>query len=393
MTRKLYDEDARLLEFSGTVLSCEYDEKKKGYLVILDQTAFFPEEGGQLPDRGLLDGKSVLDVKIKKNPETGSETILHLLKEPLEAGSQVTGQIDWNHRFDQMQQHSGEHIVSGLVHQYYQYNNVGFHLGAEEVTLDFDGTLTLEQLREIEKKANQAVKENFPVQIAFPDAQTLASLEYRSKIELKGSVRIVTFPGYDVCACCAPHVERTGEIGLIKITNVQSHRGGVRVNILCGDRAIADYTRKQDSVSSISMQLSSKPDLVADAVERLRGENMRLKEQICALQAALMKEKIAALPSPSESRHALLIAKELDAIATRNTANQLADLYDGLGMVLVGTDEDGYRFVIASRHMDCRAIATELRSQFQAKGGGSSEMIQGTIQTTGKELETWMKNK
>ncbi|MDY4971354.1 MAG: alanyl-tRNA editing protein [Lachnospiraceae bacterium] len=393
MTRKLYDEDARLLEFDGTVVSCIYDEKRKCYDVILDQTAFFPEEGGQMPDRGFLGEDPVLDVKLKKDPVSFEDTIIHMVRQPLDPGTVVRGRIDWAHRFDQMQQHSGEHIVSGLVNKYYQYNNVGFHLGAEEVTLDFDGTLTLEQLRQIEKEANQAVKENFPVQISFPDAKTLASLPYRSKIDIKGAVRIVEFPGYDICACCAPHVQRTGEIGLIKITGVQTHRGGVRVNILCGDRAIADYTRKQDSVSSISVQLSSKPDLVADAVEKLRTDNAKLKEQICSLQAALMQEKMNALPLPCESRHAVLTAQSLDAIAARNTANQLAEQYEGFGAVLVGNDADGYRYVVASRSLDCKVLAEELRNSFQAKGGGSSEMVQGTIHTTGKEFTKWIINR
>lgn len=392
MTRKLYDENAYLTEFDGTVLSCDFDEKKHYYRVILNQTAFFPEEGGQMPDRGILNGESVLDVKLEKDPVTFEETVIHMMNHPVEPGSSVHGQINWEHRFDQMQQHSGEHIISGLVNKYYQYNNVGFHLGPDEVTLDFDGTLTPGQLRAIEAEANQAVKKNFPVHISFPDADTLAGLNYRSKIELKGAVRIVEFPGYDICACCAPHVRQTGEIGLIKVTGVQSHRGGVRVNILCGDRAIADYTRKQDSVSSISIQLSSRPDLVADAVEKLRMDNIQLKEQICTLQAALMQEKIKALPSPSESRHAILFADTLDAIAARNTANQLADLYEGFSAVLVGSDETDYRYVITSHHRDCRPLAGELRNVFQAKGGGSSGMIQGTIHTSGKEFLKWIQN-
>lgn len=393
MTRKLYDEDARLPEFDGTVLSCIFNEKKKCFEVILDQTAFFPEEGGQMPDRGFLGDAPVLDVRLKKDTVTYEETVIHITDRPLEPGAVVHGRIDWAHRFDQMQQHSGEHIVSGLVNKYYQYNNVGFHLGAEEVTLDFDGPLTLAQLRAIEQEANQAVKENFPVQISFPDASALASLNYRSKIDIKGAVRIVEFPDYDICACCAPHVQRTGEIGLIKITGVQSHRGGVRVNILCGDRAIADYTCKQDSVSSISVQLSSKPDLVADAVEKLRADNAKLKEQICSLQAALMQEKMGALPSPAESRHAVLTADALDAIAARSTANRLAGQYEGFGAVLVGDDTSGYRYVIASRNLDCKALAGELRDSFQAKGGGSREMIQGTIHTNRKEFSKWIANR
>lgn len=393
MTRKLYDENAYLPEFDGTVLSCDFDEKNHYYRIVLDQTAFFPEEGGQMPDRGILNDEPVLDVQLKKDPVTLEETVIHMMEHPLKPGTPVHGQINWKHRFDQMQQHSGEHIISGLVNRHYQYNNVGFHLGAEEVTLDFDGTLTTEQLRSIEAEANQAVKENFPVQVSFPDADTLSELNYRSKIDLKGAVRIVEFPGYDICACCAPHVRQTGEIGLIKVTGVQSHRGGVRVNILCGDRAIADYTRKQDSVSSISVQLSSRPDLVADAVEKLRMDNLHLKEQICALQAALMQEKINALPSPSESRHAVLFADTLDAIAARNTVNQLADSYEGFSAVMVGNDETGYRYIIASHHQNCKTLAGELRDVFHAKGGGSAGMIQGTIHTNRKEFLTWIQKK
>lgn len=391
MTRKLYDEDARLLSFSARVLSCEYKEQKKAWAIVLDQTAFFPEEGGQLPDRGTLDGQPVLFVSLVKDPVTREETILHLVTHPLSPGSLVEGRVDWAHRFDQMQQHSGEHILSGLVHRFYQYNNVGFHLGAAEVTLDFDGVLTKDQLRELEAKANQAIKENIPVRISFPDPQTLKTLDYRSKIEIQGPVRIVEFPGYDVCACCAPHVSHTGEIGLIKVTGVQSHRGGVRVTILCGDRALADYSRKQDSVSAISVFLSAKPDQVSEAVQRLGQENTALKEQLCTLQAALMEEKMRALPSPENSPHGVLTVRQLDAIAARNTANQLAARYSGFGAVLIGEDSS-YRYVIASQQKDCRALSQLMKEAFSAKGGGSPQMIQGTLETTAKEFLEWIQN-
>lgn len=391
MTRKLYDEDARLLSFSARVLSCEYKEQKKAWAIVLDQTAFFPEEGGQLPDRGTLDGQPVLFVSLVQDPATREETILHLVTHPLPPGRLVEGRVDWAHRFDQMQQHSGEHILSGLVHRFYQYNNVGFHLGAAEVTLDFDGVLTKDQLRELEAKANQAIKENIPVRISFPDPQTLKTLDYRSKIEIRGPVRIVEFPGYDVCACCAPHVSHTGEIGLIKVTGVQSHRGGVRVTILCGDRALADYSRKQDSVSAISVFLSAKPDQVSEAVQRLGQENTALKEQICTLQAALMEEKMRALPSPENSPHGVLTVRQLDAIAARNTANQLAARYSGFGAVLIGEDSS-YRYVIASQQKDCRALSQLMKEAFSAKGGGSPQMIQGTLETTAKEFFEWIQN-
>ena len=223
MTRKLYDEDARLLEFSGTVLSCEYDEKKKGYLVILDQTAFFPEEGGQTPDKGSIDGKEVLDVQIK------DDVITHYLAEPMEAGSMVKGTIDWQHRFFNMQQHSGEHLFSGLAYRKYGLKNVGFHLSNQIVTMDFDKALSEAQLKEMEWEINEAIVANVEIKTGYPTKEALESMDYRSKIEIDGAVRIVEILGYDVCACCAPHVARTGEIGGFKIQTVQNYKGGVRI--------------------------------------------------------------------------------------------------------------------------------------------------------------------
>ena len=191
----------------------------------MDQTAFFPEGGGQAGDSGFLEDVEIFDTHEKQG------IVWHYAKAPLDPGAQVLGRIDWDKRFSRMQQHSGEHIVSGLVHARFGYDNVGFHLGEQEVTLDFNGNITKEELVEIELEANKAVFANLPVQISFPSREELAFLEYRSKIEIEGQVRIVTIPGIDVCACCAPHVKLTGEIGLIKLTGVQSHRGGVRVNI------------------------------------------------------------------------------------------------------------------------------------------------------------------
>lgn len=395
MTRKLYDEDPRLLSFTGEVLSCTYLEKKELYEVILDQTAFFPEEGGQMPDQGILAGQKVIDVRLKKESTENSytETIIHHLKQPLQPGSMVEGLVDWKHRFDQMQQHSGEHIVSGLMHQRFGFDNVGFHLGAEEVTLDFNGVVDMNTMREIEALANEAVQKNFEVLVDFPSKEALASLEYRSKIELKGPVRIVEFPGYDICACCAPHVARTGEIGLIKVTNVQNHRGGIRVNILCGNRALADYSQKQDSVREISVSLAIKQEKVADGVERQKKEMANMREQLNRLQAELVEVRLSKLADPSEEKTVMLVMEELDPVAARNAANQMVELYDGYAIVLVGKKESGYRMIIGSKTGDCKALSAELRKAFPAKGGGSKEMIQGTLSDTSPEtLFNWVKN-
>ena len=260
MTTKLYEEDSHLREFSARVLDCR--KEGDGWAVILDRTAFFPEGGGQEGDRGELENVRVLDTRIRDGE------ILHLTDGPLEPGSTAVGRLDWDLRFRRMQDHSGEHIVSGLVYQKYGYNNVGFHLGDGEVTLDFSGELTGPQLEEIELLANRAVTANLPVQTWYPDEEELAATEYRSKLDLTENVRLVRIPGIDTCACCAPHVKRTGEIGLIKILDFMRHRGGVRVHILCGMDALADYGARYRVTREISALLSAKQLETPGAVRR-----------------------------------------------------------------------------------------------------------------------------
>ena len=388
--KKLYYEDVHMTEFEATVTECIYDEKKKIYKIVLDQTAFFPEEGGQVADKGALtflrEGGveaihlSLLDAHIK------NDIIYHYVEAEIPVGTKVRGKVDWAQRFDFMQQHSGEHVISGLVNQQYGYDNVGFHLGLQEVTLDFNGVLTLEQLREIEVQANEAIWKNLPIHIAFPSFEELASLSYRSKLELTENVRIVTIPGYDVCACCAPHVDTTGQIGMIKITNVQSHRGGIRVNILCGGRALQDYTVKQNNAAAISASLSVKQDLIAEGVERLKEENFKQKEVVNRLQANVLKNLAMSLPTPEESANAILFVEPMDDIAIRNLINDLVPKYSGYVGVFWGNDTDGYRYIVGSTARDCRELATILRERFGAKGGGKAPMIQGNVVAKEEQL-------
>lgn len=377
---KLFYENIYLTTFDATVTACTYNEQTSKYEVILDRTAFFPEEGGQSADKGTLDGLTVQDVQIH------NDIIYHLMDAPFTVGSTVTGQVDWAQRFDFMQQHSGEHIVSGLVHARYGYDNVGFHLGLQDVTLDFNGVLTLEQLREIENEANAAVWRNLPVNITYPSPDELQTLPYRSKLDLTENVRIVTIPGIDTCACCAPHVESTGQIGLIKITGVQNHRGGVRVNILCGGRAVSDYTEKQNSISDISVRLSAKQSAVADAVARLQDENLHLKHFNNMLQVKLFDSAIKGLPTPEQSSHAICFVELMNDVAVRNAINELVMKYSGYVAVFAGNDTDGYRFIIGSANQDCRHLANHMRQTLHAKGGGSAPMIQGTVHATEKEI-------
>jgi len=377
---KLFYEDIYMTSFNATVTECAYNEQTSKYEIVLDRTAFFPEEGGQSADKGTLNGLNVCDVQIR------NDIIYHLMDKPCAVGETVTGQVDWEQRFDFMQQHSGEHIVSGLVHARYGYDNVGFHLGLQEVTLDFNGVLTLEQLREIEAEANAVVWRNLPVEITYPAPDELQNLQYRSKLDLTENVRIVTIPDIDTCACCAPHVEYTGQIGLIKITGVQNHRGGIRVNILCGGRALADYTEKQNSISDISVRLSAKQSAVSDAVARLQDENLSLKNFNNTLQIKLFDSAIKGLPTPEQSSHAILFVEIMNDVSVRNAINELVLKYDGYVAVFAGNDQDGYRFIIGSAKLDCRQLANVLRQNIQAKGGGSAPMIQGTIPAAEAEI-------
>lgn len=375
---KLYENDSYMKKFTAVVLNCIPDGDY--FQVVTDKSAFFPEGGGQNADTGFLGDARVLDVQEKDG------VVYHKTDRPLEPGTDVEGEIDWEKRFSNMQQHSGEHIVSGIVHRKYGYDNVGFHLGDENVTLDFNGPLTKDDLSQIERAANQAVFENRAITVSYPSKDALALLIYRSKIEIDGQVRIVTVDGYDVCACCAPHVARTGEIGLIKITNCQSYKGGVRLNILCGCRALSDYARKQESISKISAQLSAKPEEAAEAVEKLGQDIYTLKGRLMALQEVLVSEKIASLPTACEN--VCIFADELDAPAMRRAVNQMTERHKGFCGIFVGNDSDGYRYNIGSRGQDAREAAKLLAQAGSLRGGGSPEMIQGRIQAKKAAIET-----
>ena len=382
--KKLFYEDTHILDFEAVVTDCQ--AVNGNFLIVLNRTAFFPEEGGQPADTGTLNGLAVRDVSIRK------DIIYHHMDTPLEVGCKVTGHVDWDRRFDFMQQHSGEHIISGLLHKHYGFTNVGFHLGLAEVTLDFDGNIGMDALREIEAEANNIVWQNLSVKAYFPDRDSLQAMEYRSKIEIEGAVRIVEIPDVDVCACCAPHVKKTGEIGLIKITGVQSHRGGVRINILCGQRALKDYSIKQDSVNALSALLSAKPELVVEAVKKLLEDGLKQKETLNTLAGQLLQLQVASLPEPSVCPNPILFVELSNPIAIRNTVNELTGKYPGYCGIFNGNDASGYSFIIGSSTEDCRTLASRLREAFGAKGGGTPPMIQGNVQTTKEKLIAFLSN-
>ena len=377
MTEKLYDRESHMQTFTAEVISCV--PSGKAYEVVLDRTAFFPEGGGQASDEGKLGGAYVSDVQLR------GDIIVHTVEKAFEPGEQIEGRIDWKKRFSRMQQHTGEHIVSGLIHRQFGYDNVGFHLSDEGCTLDLNGPLTREQLKEIEYLANEAVFTDVPVQISYPSGEELKQMEYRSKIEIDGQVRIVTIPGYDICACCAPHVERTGEIGLIKFIQMQNYKGGVRIHMVCGFRALADYQAKEASVKSIMFSLSSKEELIADAVERMKEENTALQMQLAKAQHDILKYKADAIPEGQEK--VCLFEEELIGSAPRELMNLVLDKGALICAVFAGNEKDGYRYVIGSRTLDVRPISKVLHARFDGRGGGKPEMVQGSLKGNAQEIK------
>lgn len=359
------------------MISCE-QKNETSWQVVLDKTAFFPEGGGQTGDTGWFNEIAVTDTREKGG------IVYHETKAPLEAGTQVAGKIDFAARFDKMQQHTGEHILSGIVCSTYGYNNVGFHLSSEITTLDFDGELSAEQVRVVEERVNQAIHDNIPVQVKFPTKAELTELEYRSKIEIEGQVRIVEIHGIDRCACCAPHVKTTAEVGILKILSCERHRGGCRLTIVCGMRALKDYQQKQESVGKISAALSAKPEKVAEAVEHLQEQQQKLREQLNHIQSMYLQEKLEKI-HPSDAC-VCVFEKVLDSIAMRNFVNAAMEKCDGICGAFIGNDQNGYHYILGSKAKDVRAVSKILNERFGGKGGGKPQMVQGSLQGGEQEI-------
>lgn len=374
-TKRLYDENSYIREFDARVISC--GEGKNGYEVVLDETAFFPEGGGQPADHGFLEDVRVTDVRDKK------DYVLHICAQPLEPGSLVHGRIDWERRFLHMQQHSGEHIFSGLVHRLHGYDNIGFHMGKDFVTVDFSGLLTEEEIAEAERQANTVVLADERILAEYPSARELETLEYRSKKEIDGAVRIVTVPGADVCACCGTHVKRTGEIGPIKVTSSEHYKSGIRLTLEIGWRALEDYEEKHRNVKAISALLSVKPEETAAAVQKQQELMQELRLQNNGLKQRLFEMMVKEVP---EGREKTVIFEDgLNAVEIRKLADMLSER-TGLAAVFSGSDGEGYKYVVCSRQKDAAALGKDLNRELNGRGGGKNPMIQGSVQAGEAEI-------
>lgn len=379
-TVKLYDEHPYDTTFHATIQDIQYD---KNTTLILDQTLFFPEEGGQCADSGTIDGYEVIDVQISKG------IIKHILKGhvELEIGNEIQGEIDWNLRFSNMQNHSGEHIFSGIVHREYGYDNVGFHLGKDVVSVDFNGPIDEVSLRRIEKEVNQVIYENRVIRAYYPSEEELASLNYRSKKEVDSPLRIVEIENCDVCACCAPHVRRSGEVGLFKVVHMMNYKGGVRIFILCGQRALDYVLELDDNMNAIYHMLSANNSSVVKYVKQLIDTNNALKQEVFNLN----KKEVQRLVEEANDNHRYFFIEDLDKNLQREMVNSLAQRLEGYVGVFAGSDRMGYRFILASRNNDTTKLFDVLKSH-GAKGGGNALMVQGYMKTSQNTIEELLKS-
>lgn len=362
MTVKLYDIDSHLSEFSATVLSCE------NAVAVLDKTAFFPEGGGQTSDTGYIDGVRVNDVQIKDG------VIYHYLEKDIEIGKAVNCVLDWEERFRKMQNHSGEHIISGIVHSLYGYDNVGFHLSKTEMTMDFSGMLTRTDLEKIELLANKAVWENVKFNCYYPE--NLENLEYRSKLDLTEDVRIVEIENYDRCACCAPHVNTSAEIGIIKILDFEKNKGGVRLWVKCGADALADYNLKYQSGLKISSLLCTEQGNIATAVERLVKNEGDLKFKITDLKRRLIAEKVKAFSD--DSSITAEFESDMDIKELQLYADALYKKAGGIRAVFSGKGNE-YFFAIVGDEAPLQELFKQMKNNLNIRGGGRGSMVQGTV--------------
>lgn len=378
MTEKLYLENAYTAVFDARVRSCTAVEN--GFAVVLDRTAFFPEGGGQGGDRGRIGASEVFDTREREGE------VLHFVRDAVPQGVTLPCRVDFDLRFARMQCHSGEHIVSGLIHSLYGYTNVGFHLGDTDMTADYDGVLDEDALRTVELAANRAVAANLAVRCFFPTAEAAASLHYRSKLEITTGLRLVEIPGIDLCACCAPHVAHTGEIGIIKLLDAASYKGGTRLHMLCGLRALEDYRQRYASVHRISTALSAKQGEVAEAVERSCAALETAKHDAAALRRALADRIAAALPA-AESH--CIFEPLLDTGAMRTLAAAGAKKCSAVCAVFAGNDADGYTYVAASDNVDMRTFAKEMNHALSGRGGGNAQMICGSVTASRRAIEAF----
>lgn len=379
---ELFYTNPYLREFDATVVACT--EGKKGFEVVLDNTAFYPEGGGQPADLGTLGEAKVSDVR-RQNC-----VIIHFTDKALEVGATVHGVLDWERRYDNMQNHTGEHVLSGVINHAFGYENVGFHMHDDAITIDMDGPMTDDDVKAMEKAANDMIKADIAVDISFPSAEERAAMGFRSKKELTGKVRIVNIPTADCCACCGTHVKSTQEVGIIKVLSASKHRGGTRIEFVCGDRALRDFTRKHDEVIKASRLLSVKPDEVAAAVEKTLQTLVARDERIAQMNQRYFEMKTTMLPADQTILTLFeegLTPFELKLFATQVAESKKAQVTALLAPAAAADGTVVYNYVIAWDDARLREASKTLNQRLNGRGGGK-DMVQGSFKAARAEIET-----
>ena len=369
-TEKLYYIQPPTEQFTARVVSCEANGTN--WSVVLDRTAFYPEGGGQLSNVGTLDGIAVLDVQEKGG------VIFHTLTAPLEEGRQVEGRPDMERRLEMSQQHSGEHILSGTLHAMFGAENVGFHIGTDYLTMDTSLPISEEGLARAEAYANQIIWNDVPIEAVWHTKEELQSLTYRSKKELEGPVRIVTIPDADCCACCGTHVQRTGQVGMVKIIDWQKYKSGVRLFVVCGVRALRYFEQKRAETAQISNLLSAKPGLLAEAVRHQSKELEAARFRVIQVENELF-EALAQPVQPGENP--IRMQPGLSPDALRRFCAALSRRTQGLCAVFSPNESGALSYALActAPNADLRPLCKQLNAAFSGRGGGKPGFVQGSL--------------
>jgi len=381
MTEKLYHADSHIFDFDAKIL--EITETERGYAIVLDKTAFFPEGGGQKADEGIIDSCDIYDVYEK------DDIIYHLTKKICDAnvGDTVHCRLNASLRFARMQAHSGEHIVSGIAHNLFGVSNVGFHFDGLVMTVDFDMPLTKEQIAQIEFDANECVYACLPVTARLYDREELQKISFRSKLDFPGPARIVEIEGIDKCACCAPHVTSTGEIGCIKILSCISHRGGVRITLICGIEAYRDYCSKYRQTLNISSLLCAKHDETDIAVNKLLQTNQELRNTVSELKTKYLKyiaDSVCAAP------FVFAVFPDIRGGDLRELCNMLSEKAEYAVILLSGDDSSSYSYCIYSDKLNLSAFVFDFNSLFNGTGGGRGTLMQGKIRGNVEDIRKFV---
>lgn len=382
-TIKLYDDDAYATEFEAEVLSCE--ETDRGFKVVLDQTLFFPEEGGQTPDQGTIDGIEVCYVFVNNG------IIYHFLDKMVEVGRKVRGIINFSHRFSNMQMHSAEHIFSGYVHKQFGYDNVGFHLSENDATMDYNGKLESNEIKALERLVNEAIWKSVKINTWYPDEDELSKLDYRAKGGIEGPVRMVEIENIDLCACCAPHVRKSSEIGIFKIVKFENYKGGIRIHYLAGRRAYEYLDSLQESINELARRLSSSTDKIVENVIKLQNDNSEYSFEIGKLRRDALSEKISEMFRNDnyvrDDEVCSLELDEQDVDLLRFGIDKLLEFSEKPSLIYSGNDEKGYRFILEGHGESVKDLFESVKSTLTIKGGGKDSSFQGTILAVKEDIK------